>query len=161
MTNRELDFTLAQMSEIQFSQPAFTVNGIHVWHAPRTVKATGSSVAVALTMSDGSYSIAIDDRFLSMDDNAQKFVLEHELGHIKNKDTQKTGLKLLIYLIACRFGTPKIEVMADVRASEIIGVAACVSGLKSIAKVTSDIPGVRGQLYRRIVALKLYHALHK
>lgn len=159
--NRDLEFRLAQMKEIQFCEPAFTVNGVQAWYAPETVKATGSAIAVTLAMIDGSRSIAFDDRFLSMSNDAQRFVIEHELGHIKNNDVQKQGFKLLAYLIACRFGTPRIEVMADVRASEVVGMDSAVSGLRAIAAAAADIPGVKGQAYRRIVALKLYHTFHK
>lgn len=96
------------------------IQGFTVKHDPIFTKQTG--VFIAALFYDGS--IFVTDDFLKLSDNAQEFVLLHELGHYANGHLNKFSFTSIgiIYTFVNYFGfVPKQEAEADDFAYKFLG----------------------------------------
>ena len=84
--------------------------------------------------------IRVNQQFMNLDENTQKFILYHELGHIHyghNKQDQETNernkRKRKLYF---RFGlVPKEEIQADLYAAKMIGKENALKALQKSLEI--------------------------
>ena len=92
-------------------------------------------------MANTDGNIFVDNDFFNLSENAKTFILEHELGHLKDFNNNKykpSKLNNLFRIIVALFSVQKSEQSADKNAVEIIGKENAVKALEEIKNIFSN-----------------------
>lgn len=108
-----------------------------IYISDKLVYKAGCKLSMATT--DGN--IFVDNDFFNLSENAKTFILEHELGHLKDFNNNKykpSKLNNLFRIIVALFGVQKSEQSADKNSVEIIGKENAVKALEEIKNIFSN-----------------------
>ena len=99
-------------------------------------------------------TVIVEDSFRRLSENGKRFVLLHELGHIKHKDVAGSlyALKRIAFLFKGK--VLQMELDADDYAVETMGKEDAIKGIKELGKI--GIFGLAGkfEIYLRVKAIK-------